>query len=148
MYRLCAQASRLFRGSPHAQQSYTRLHVKEFNFQMLAFNAANGNALTIFLAGFAFTIMTFPNTSRFPAFVAGFVRIFNRVKPGTVNTPVFFTSCVATRASSPSHFDTTVFLTSHAVANASAMPPFDMGLAAAFAFIGGMMIKRKRVMKT
>merc|ERR1719150_779672 len=60
--------------------------------QMLAFKAATGNALTIFRAGFAFTMTTLPKTSLFPAFVAGFVRIFNRAKPGTVKTPVFFDS--------------------------------------------------------
>merc|ERR1740120_276605 len=127
MYRLCAHTSRLFRGSPHEQQTYTMLHVKELTFQMLAFNAATGNAFTIFLAGFAFTMTTFPNTSRFPALVAGFVRIFKRAKPGTVNTPVFFTS--------------------HAVANASAIPPLDMALTAAFAFIGAMTMHTER-MKT
>merc|ERR1712019_195280 len=105
---LCPQAVRLSRGRPHEQQSYMRLHVKEFRFQMLAFKAATGNAFTIFLAGFAFTMTTFPNTSRFPAFVAGFVRIFKRANPGIEKTPVFLTSCVATRASSSSNFDATV----------------------------------------
>merc|ERR1712176_640579 len=118
-----AQTERLFRGRPHAQLSYTALCMEHFYSQILAFNAATGNAFTIFLAGLALTMTTFPKTSRFPAFVAGFVRIFKRAKPGTVNTPVFFTSWVATRASSSSAFDATVFFSSHAVANASAMPP-------------------------
>merc|ERR1712084_132934 len=131
---------RIISRESHAQQSCPRGHATEFNFQTLAFNAATGNAFTIFLAGFAFTMTTFPNTSRFPAFVAGFVRIFKRANPGTVNTPVFFTSSVATRASSSRHLDATVFFTSHAVANASAMPPLDMALTAAFAFIGAMTI--------
>merc|ERR1712084_69312 len=140
MHKLCGQTSGLFRGAPHEQQSCTKLRVKGPNFQTLAFSAATGNALTIFLAGFALTMTTLPKTSRFPAFVAGFVRIFKRAKPGTVNTPVFSTSCVATRASSSRHLDATVFFTSHAVANASAMPPLDMALTAAFAFIGAMTI--------
>jgi len=32
LYRLCAHTSRLFRGSPHEQQPYTMLHVKELTF--------------------------------------------------------------------------------------------------------------------
>merc|ERR1719382_288003 len=60
--------------------------------QILFFNAATGYALTICLAGLAFTTTTLPKISRLPALVAGFVRIFNRVKPGTAKTPVFLTS--------------------------------------------------------
>merc|ERR1712146_384702 len=43
--------------------------------QTLFFSAAKGNAFTTFRAGFAFTITVLPNTSRFPALVAGFVRV-------------------------------------------------------------------------
>ena len=106
--------------------------------QMLAFKAETGNALTIFRAGFAFTMTTLPKTSLFPAFVAGFVRIFNRAKPGTVKTPVFFTSAVATLASVSSNLEATDFFTSHPLANASAIPPLDMARTTAFAFIGAI----------
>merc|ERR1719240_2626321 len=67
--------------------------------QMLAFNAATGNALTIFLAGFAFTTTTFPNTSLFPALVAGFMRVLILTSPGSVKTPVLFASLVPISAS-------------------------------------------------
>merc|ERR1712232_253378 len=64
----------------------------------LFFKAERGNALTTFLAGFAFTITTFPKTSLFPALVAGFTRVLILQRPGIVNTPVLFTSCVAISA--------------------------------------------------
>ena len=38
---------------------------------MLTFNVAPRNAFTIFLADFALTMTYLPNTSLFPAFVAG-----------------------------------------------------------------------------
>merc|ERR1740129_856946 len=117
-------------------------------YHMLAFSCAAGNALTIFLAGFAFSMITFPNTSRFPALVAGFVRSLRRAKPGIAKTPVFFTSAVATFASSSRHFEATAFFNSHAAANASARAPFDMALAAAFAFIGAIVIKSKLIETT
>merc|ERR1719272_22762 len=52
-------------------------------------------AFTIVFAGFAFTLVSLPNILLTPAFVAGFERVFKRHRPGVVNTPVFFTSCVA-----------------------------------------------------
>merc|ERR1712066_692953 len=64
----------------------------------LFFRAETGKAFTTFLAGFAFTITTFPKTSLFPALVAGFMRVLILQTPGIVNTPVLFTSFVAISA--------------------------------------------------
>ena len=80
---------------------------------MLAFKAATGNAFTIFLAGFAFTMTILPKTSLLPALVAGLLRIFMRANPGTVKTPVFFTSWVPTAARASNNLEATDFFTSH-----------------------------------
>merc|ERR1719277_1280124 len=114
--------------------------------QMLCFKAATGNALTIFLAGFALTLTIFPKISLLPAFVAGFVRIFNLHNPGIVKTPAFLTLVVATAARVSRALFTCAFLSSQAVANASAMPPLDMALTPAFIafiafFIGAIAVK-------
>merc|ERR1711976_1118814 len=100
--------------------------------QMLAFNAATGKAFTIFFAGFALTMTTFPKTSRLPAFVAGFVRVFSLQRPGRVNTPVFLTSAVATLAMVSNILEHTVFFNSHSVANASARAPLVIALTEVF----------------
>merc|ERR1712232_1188251 len=104
--------------------------------QMLAFSAATGNALTIFLAGFALTLTILPKISLLPAFVAGLVRIFNLAKPGIANTPAFFTFAVATSASLSRRLAHCDFLRSPPAASASAIAPLDMALA--FAFIAFM----------
>merc|ERR1712050_615716 len=100
--------------------------------QMLFFRAAAGKAFTIFRAGFAFTITTLPNISLLPAFVAGFVRVFNPHKPGREKTPVLPTTVVAIEVKLSMTFEHTDFLSSHEVASASAIAPFDIGLAAIF----------------
>merc|ERR1719190_131512 len=92
--------------------------------QMLFFRAAAGKAFTIFRAGFAFTITTLPKTSLLPAFVAGFVRVFNLHKPGRAKMPVLPTSFVAISAKLSMNFEHTDFLSSHEVASASAIAPF------------------------
>ena len=79
---------------------------------MDCFKAATGYALTIFLAGFAFTMTTLPKTSRLPALVAGFVLSLRRANPGIAKTPVFLTSVAATPASSLRIFAHCVFLSS------------------------------------
>merc|ERR1712222_279328 len=84
-----------FREMPYGQWFKVQ---RQMPTQILAFKAATGYAFTIFRAGFALTMTTLPNTSRFPAFVAGLVRVFSLHKPGSANTPVFLTSCVATSA--------------------------------------------------
>merc|ERR1712039_660570 len=68
------------------------------NTQMLFFKAAAGKAFTIFFAGLALTMTTFPKISFLPAFVAGFVRVLRRQSCGIEKTPVFATSFDATSA--------------------------------------------------
>merc|ERR1712187_760391 len=63
--------------------------------QMLFFKAETGKAFTIFFAGFAFTITTFPKISRLPAFWAVFSLVLIMQSPGSVNLPVLTTSFVA-----------------------------------------------------
>merc|ERR1740121_2687990 len=102
--------------------------------QMLFFRAETGEALTTVFAGFAFTIITFPNTSLLPALVAGFTRVLIMQRPGMVNLP-FFTSLVATVANVSSIFLATAGFTSVASASAAARAPFDMTAPAFIAFI-------------
>merc|ERR1719171_1056569 len=111
--------------------------------QMLFFRAAAGKAFTIFRAGFAFTITTLPKTSLLPAFVAGFIRIFNLHKPGKEKMPVLPTSFVAISAKLSMNFEHTDFLSSHEVASASAIAPFDIGLPAAFIVFMGAIFPRE-----
>merc|ERR1719189_2447919 len=87
------------RGIAHAHA-----HASKTEAQMLFLSAATAKALTIFLAGFAFTTTTLPNISLLPAFVAGFVFSFSIVRPGTVNLPADLTSFVPTAARLASTF--------------------------------------------
>merc|ERR1719392_617177 len=60
--------------------------------------------------------------------------------------PVFPTSFVAISAKLSMNFEHTDFLSSHEVASASAMAPFDMGLAlapAAAAFMGAILLTKR-----
>merc|ERR1712048_1478803 len=116
-------STRPFRGMPYGQWFKVQ---QQKSTQILDFKAATGYAFTIFLAGFALTITTLPKTSRFPAFVTGLVRVFSLHKPGSANTPVFFTSCVATSARTLSAFAQTDFLSSQDAAMASAIAPLVM----------------------
>merc|ERR1711879_834698 len=118
---------KLFRRSPTGTRQGAALRAA--TVQTLAFSAAAGNALTIFLAGFALTITTLPKTSRFPALVAGFMRVLILHKPGSAKMPVFTTSLVAISDSEPMNLAATDFLSSHAVASASAIAPLVMALA-------------------
>merc|ERR1712039_582903 len=63
--------------------------------QNSSLRAFAGTALTIVLAGFAFTMTTLPKISRFPALVAFFWRVLIMTTPGMTNFPFFFASCVA-----------------------------------------------------
>merc|ERR1719379_1555418 len=128
-----------FRGIPYGQWFNVQWQMPT---QILDFRAATGYAFTIFLAGFALTITTLPNTSRFPAFVAGLVRVFSLHKPGSANTPVFFTSCVATSARTLSAFAQTDFFNSQDAAIASAIAPLVMALDVVAFFIGAMLCKK------
>merc|ERR1719343_1119361 len=114
----------------------TCTHASEMSAQSLFFSAATANALTTFLAGFAFTTTTLPNISRLPAFVAGFVFTFNIARPGTVNLPVDLTSFVATAARLASTFLQSAAFKTVAVAIAAVMPDWDM--AVTFRALGAM----------
>merc|ERR1719413_290599 len=114
----------------------TCTHASEMSTQTLFFSAATANALTTFLAGFAFTTTTLPNISRLPAFIAGFVFTFNIARPGTVNLPVDLTSFVATAARLASTFLQSAAFKPVAVAIAAVMPDWDM--AVTFMALGAM----------
>merc|ERR1719168_180074 len=108
------------------------------------FNAATAYALTIVLAGLAFTMTTLPNTSRLPALVTGFIRVLIMQSPGMVTLPAFFTSLVAMLARLSKTFDTADLFNSLASARACASWPLDIGLAPAFmAFIAGAMASKR-----
>merc|ERR1719347_206546 len=96
--------------------------------------AATGNALTMVRAGLALTITTLPNTSRLPAFVAGFKRVFTMQTPGMVNLP-FLTSWAATSARAPRALTAWLFLISAASAMISAIPVLLNAVTALPAFI-------------
>merc|ERR1719456_1846561 len=84
------------RGIPTVQTPLEKHRAQLYHLaQICFFSAATGNAFTIVFAGLAFTLVSLPNMTLTPALVAGLVRVFRRQRPGTVNTPVFFTSWVA-----------------------------------------------------
>merc|ERR1712050_599906 len=91
-----------------------------------------GKAFTIFFAGFALTMTTLPKISLLPALVAGLVRVFKRHNPGIANTPVFFTSFVATSARLFNKVEQTFCLSSKLPANALAMLLLVIARAVAF----------------
>merc|ERR1719254_123347 len=123
----------------HAEQSQS---IMELAYK-LSLMALAGNAFTTFFAGFAFTITTLPKISLLPAFVAGFVLVLRRHKPGRAKTPDFFTSVVAIAARLSSTFAHWDFFSSQAVAICSAMALFPMAFFAApfMPFIGAMVIQ-------
>merc|ERR1711862_664851 len=81
----------------HHNQTSEKAYKSNCNpqLQICFFNAATAKAFTTVLAGFAATFTSLPKMFLMPALVAGFTRVLMRHKPGTVNTPVFFTSFVA-----------------------------------------------------
>merc|ERR1719436_2093431 len=106
--------------------------------QMLRFRAATANAFTTVFAGFAFTMTVWPNISRLPALVAGFTLVLILQRPGTVNTPLPFTSLAAISARQLMAFVHCDLLSSHCAARASARAPFVIAapFIAFIAFIG------------
>merc|ERR1719221_2345480 len=99
------------------------------------------------LAGFALTITTLPKTSRFPAFVAGFTRVFSMHSPGSVILPVFLTSLVTTSAKLVITFTQSLFFSSVFAATASARPVLLRLFTAFIAFIdfmGAIVVERRR----
>merc|ERR1719254_263390 len=107
---------------------------------MLFFRADNGKALTIFFAGFAFTIIILPNISFLPALVAGFIRVFSLNKPGIEKVPVLpATSFVAMVVKLPMSFVHTFLFSSHLSASAATIAVLVMAFAVAgfIVLIGG-----------
>merc|ERR1719486_417061 len=103
---------------------------------MLFFNALTGKAFTTVLAGFALTICILPKISRFPALVAGLVRVLILQRPGMVKTPVFFTSVPAMAAKLAKRPEHTFVLSSCFSEIIFTRAPFVMALPPAFmAFI-------------
>merc|ERR1712238_200664 len=92
------------RGTPTAQRVRPPL--------LLVPAAAAGKAFTIVLAGFAFTIITWPNISLLPALVAAFRRVLIVQTPGMVIFPALFTCFAATSAKLLRTFIHSDFLTS------------------------------------
>mmetsp|Transcript_1516 Transcript_1516/g.927 ORF Transcript_1516/g.927 Transcript_1516/m.927 type:complete len:130 (-) Transcript_1516:33-422(-) len=90
--------------------------------------AATGNALTTVFAGFAFTTTSFPNITFLPAFVAGFFRVFTMQRPGSVNFPSPFNSCVAIPPREPMTLEHSLFFRPVSLASASARAPFVIGI--------------------
>merc|ERR1719376_184984 len=111
--------------------------------QTTFFRAATGKAFTMVFAGFAFTITSLPKTSRFPALVAGFKRVFTITIPGMVNLP-FFTSFPATSARLSKTFLQTDFFTALLVSNAatSSVLLIEATAFAFIAFIAGAICKK------
>merc|ERR1719284_2352185 len=103
-------------------------HKYDLLVQICFFNAAAGKAFTTFLAGLAATFTSLPNITLTPAFVAGFVRVLMRHKPGIANTPVFLTSFVAIATKLLSTFEQVLVLMS-SVANAFTKAPLLIALA-------------------
>merc|ERR1719420_1345110 len=81
-------------GGAHAEPLRGARH-RPGGSQNSSLRAFAGKALTMVLAGFAFTMTTLPKISRFPAFVAFFWRVLIITTPGMTNFPFFFASCVA-----------------------------------------------------
>merc|ERR1719191_855704 len=95
--------------------------------QICFFNAAVGKALTTVFAGFAATFTSLPKMFLTPAFVAGFTLVLMRHKPGSANTPFFFTSLVAISTRLLSTFEQVLVLIS-SVAMAFNKAPLVMAL--------------------
>merc|ERR1719361_2865457 len=106
--------------------------------QTLCFTFDAGKAFTIVFAGFAFTTTSLPNIMRFPALVAGFVRVLILHKFGIVNLPNFFTSLVAIPARLPIILEQTDFFTSCFPASAAASAVLVMAFGLVFIALGSI----------
>merc|ERR1719408_826318 len=101
-----------------------------------------GYAFTMVFAGFAFTLVSLPNMILTPAFVAGFVLVLRRQRPGMVKTPFFLTSAVAIETRLLMTSEQAFCFSSCCVASALVMAPLLMAfLPPAFMdFMGGSMM--------
>ena len=107
-----ASMSQMLNLAVESSHSVTHFWPCRIQDQMLAFNAATGNALTTVLAGFALMIFSSPNMILLVALVAGFLRVLILARPGIVNTPVFFTSAAPISPNEPKSLVTTLFFSS------------------------------------
>merc|ERR1719486_1276684 len=96
--------------------------------QICCLSAATGKALTMVLAGFAFTLISWPKAILLPALVAGFLRVLIRQRPGIVKMPDFFTSAVARVAKLSRSSEHAFVFISCCSARALTMLPFVMAL--------------------
>merc|ERR1719486_385829 len=104
--------------------------------QICCLSAATGKAFTMVLAGFAFTLISWPKAILFPALVAGFLRVLILQRLGIVKMPVFFTSVVARVAKLSRSSEHTLVLSSCCSASVLTIVPLVMALAPVFiAFI-------------
>merc|ERR1719343_844299 len=140
-----ASMSQMLNLAVESSHSVTHVWPCRIQDQMLAFNAAAGNALTTVLAGFALTIVSLPNMILLVALVAGFLRVLILARPGIVNTPFFFTSAAPISPNAPKSLVTTLFFSSALVASESARAPLVMAFAAAAFIPRGAMVIALRV---
>merc|ERR1719152_851619 len=103
--------------------------------QTLFFRAATAKALTMVLAGLAFTRTSLPKAMRLPALVAGLCLVLIMQTPGITNLPVPFTSLLAISAKASSTLLISDLFFSTAAPRASAMAPLLMDLAPFMAFM-------------
>merc|ERR1712176_549379 len=90
-----SRRSKRRKAEEHTRSLFAGLATGPGGPQNSSLRAFAGKALTMVLAGFAFTMTTLPKTSRFPALVAFFWRVLIITTPGMTNLPFFFASCVA-----------------------------------------------------
>jgi len=94
---------------PHSAPSRSERRMLANGSQNSLLIAATGNALTTVFAGFAFTTISLPNITFLVAFVAGFFLVFTMQRPGNVNLPSPFSSCVAMPPREPMTFEHSLF---------------------------------------
>merc|ERR1719265_2976593 len=130
-------------GIPTASEPQRRCR-KQMGSQICFFNAATGYAFTIVFAGLAFTLVSLPNITLTPAFVAGLVRVLIRQTPGTVKTPKLFTSFDAMATKLLITLEQAACFKPFSVARVFMIAPFVIAFAPVFMafFMGGnMMLK-------
>merc|ERR1712025_1175989 len=108
--------------------------VRNATTQIWDLSAATGKAFTTVLAGFAFTLISWPKAILTPALVAGFTRVLILARPGIVEMPFFFTSVVARVAKLSRSPEQTFVFSSPCSARVLTRAPLVMTLPA-FAFI-------------
>merc|ERR1719337_351650 len=108
--------------------------------QICDLSAATGKAFTTVLAGFAFTLISWPKAILNPALVAGFMRVLILQRPGIVKMPVFFTSVVARTAKLSMRAEHALVFISCCSASALISAPFVMALPPAFIALAFFMV--------